>query len=159
MKKVVTPFIISFVSACLLACVPANAEEASGACNIHPSDLLASFAFASTGTNLTANALIPAGPFSQVGTATGTSATLSGEKITGRWTVTISQNDTSGKFTTNTYVGNYTVNTSTCTGDFSWDILPAGTIVFRATFVNFAKQFKSVSALPGVIISYDGRKL
>ncbi len=153
-----TSFIISILSACLLACIPASAEEVSGVCNLHTSDLLASFAFSSTGTNLTANALIPAGIFSQVGTATGTTATQSGETISGRWTVTITQNDTSGKVTTKTYPGSYTVNTETCTGSFSWDIL-SGATVFQATFVNHAKEFKSVSTLPGVFIAYDGRKL
>ncbi len=153
-----TAFIISILSAGLLACVPAGAEEVSGVCNLRPSDLLASFAFSSTGTNLTANALIPAGPFSQVGTATGTTATQSGDTISGRWTVTITQNDSSGKVTTKTFPGSYSVSTDTCTGNFSWDAL-SGATVFQATFVNHAKEFKSVSTLPGVIIAYDGRKL
>ena len=155
MKKPASLFIVA-LSACLLTCLPAKAEEISGGCNIHPSDLLASFGFSATGTNLAANALIPAGPFAQVGTATGTSATQNGNSISGRWTVTISQNDSSGKFTTHTFVGNYSVDEATCTGDFTWDNI--GT-VFRATFVNHAKEFKSVSTLPGVIIAYTGRKL
>jgi hypothetical protein len=156
MKKHALLFIISVFSVCLMISVPANAEERSGACNLHPADLLATFGYSASGTNLQANQLIPAGPFAQVGTATGTSATRSGTNVVGRWTTTIEQNDSSGHLTSHTFAGNFTVDATTCVGDFSWDNVG---VVFRAVFVNYAKEFKSVSTLPGVIIAYTGRKL
>jgi hypothetical protein len=156
MKKSTSLAIIGVFSACLMASLPANAEERSGACNLRPADLLATFGYSASGTNLQANQLIPAGPFSQVGTATGTSATRSGNNIVGRWTTTIDQNDSSGHLTTHTFAGDYTVNATTCVGDFSWDSVG---VVFRAVFVNYAKEFKSISTLPGIIIAYTGTKL
>ena len=145
------------LAAGLLASVPANAQS-EGVCTIRPSDLLATFGFSASGTILASNALnATAGPFAQVGAATGLTATQKANIISGKWTVTITQNDSTGKVSTNTFPGTYTVDTNTCTGDFSWNALNA--VVFRAVFVKDAKQFNSVSVLPGVIIAYNGKKL
>jgi hypothetical protein len=156
MKKSLRVVIVSVFSAFLSASLPANAEERSGVCNIRSYDLLGTFGFSATGTNLQANPLIPAGTFAHVGTATGTTAIANGTSISGRWTATIHQNDSSGKLTTRTFAGDYKVDATTCTGDFSWDNIG---LVFRAVFVDHAREFKSISTLPGVIIAYSGQKL
>ena len=163
MKKLSSLFTISLFSLGMLACVSANAQEysapTSSACHIRPYELLNSFSFSASGTNtgnIAVASLIPVGAFSQVGTATGTSATQSGNTITGKWSVTITQNDTSGKLSTYTKAGSYTLDATTCTGDFSWDGVG---VVFRATFVKDATEFKSIASLPGVIIAYTGTKI
>jgi len=144
---------VTFVAAGAL-CVwstllPANADDKPGICNIKPADLLATFGYAASGQALAGNPLgIPAGAFAYVGTATGITANQNGYNI---------QNDSSGRTTTYTVPGTFTVSTINCTGDFSWNTVG---LVFRAVFVNHSDEFRAISTVPGLIVSYtSGKKL
>jgi len=154
---------VSFLAAgalcvCMSVSLPANADDKPGACNIKPADLLATFGYAATGQALAGNSLgIPAGAFAYVGTATGITANQNGNNIVGMWTTTFAQSDSSGRSTTYTVPGTFTVSTINCTGDFSWNNVG---LVFRAVFVNHSDEFRAISTVPGVIISYtSGKKL
>ena len=156
---------VSFVVACALCtCMstsqPANANDKHGICNIQPADFLATFGYAASGQALAGNQLsIPVGAFSLVGTATGKTASQNGNNIVGTWSITFEQNDSSGHVATFTFPGTFTVSTTNCTGDFSWNNVQVGP-VFRVVFVNHANEFRAISSVPGVIISAaSGKKL
>jgi len=153
---------VTFVAAGAL-CVwstllPANADDKPGICNIKPADLLATFGYAASGQALAGNPLgIPAGAFAYVGTATGITANQNGYNIAGTWSTKFVQNDSSGRTTTYTVPGTFTVSTINCTGDFSWNNVG---LVFRAVFVNHSYEFRAISTVPGLIVSYtSGKKL
>ena len=148
---------IAALFAGMSASYPAYADG-TGVCKITPALVQATFGFSAQGQALAGNLLgIPPGAFAQTGTATGQSATQSGTAITGRWSTVFEQNDSSAKLTIHTFAGNYTVSTTSCTGDFSWDKVG---VVFHAVFVDQGNEFRSISTLPGLIISYaSGKKL
>ena len=156
---------VSFVAACALCAGmstshPANADDKPRICNIQPADLLAIFGYAVSGQALAGNQLnIPVGPFAHVGTATGKTASQNGNNIVGTWSITFEQNDSSGHVTTFTFPGTFTVSTTNCMGDFSWNNVNVGP-VYRVVFINHADEFRAISSVPGVIISAtSGKKL
>ena len=145
--------------ALVAAVLPVRAEEPpAGACKIHPRDFLATFGFSAAGQSLAGNPLnLPAGPFSQVGTATGLTAADDGHgNIAGTWTNTLETN-AAGSLTSITQTGTFTVSKATCIGHFFWTGIASP--VFDAVFVNDAKEFRSVAALQNIIIAYSGSKL
>lgn len=154
---------------CVSAVLPVKAQTVStqaggtdfrGFCNITPKQLLATFGYSAAGQALTGNALgLAVGPFSEVGTATGTSASYDGQgNITGTWTTAFEINDADGKLTSYNNSGTFSVSTSTCTGHFYWNGITAS--VFDAVFVNGGTEFRSIAEVPGVIIAYTtGSKL
>jgi len=157
------PSSVSFLAAgalcaCISTSLPANADDKPGICSIRPADFLATFGYAASGQALPGNPLgIPVGAFAYVGTATGITASQNGNNILGTWSTTFVQNDSSGKPTTYTVPGTFAVSTTNCTGDFSWNNVGP---VFRAVFVNHSDEFRAISTVPGLIISYTGgRKL
>jgi hypothetical protein len=120
---------------CMGTSLPANADDKPGICNIKPADLLATFRYAASGQALAGNPLgIPAGAFAYVGTATGITANQSGNNIVGTWSTTFAQNDSSGRPTTHTVPGTFTVSTIDCTGVISlgiqwgWSSAPCSSI-------------------------------
>jgi hypothetical protein len=156
---------VSFLAAGIL-CASVGTSHAAGAnanlgvCNIQPADLLATFGYVASGQALAGNQLgIPAGPFTHIGTATGNTASQNGNNIVGRWSVTFEQNDASGHLSTYTFPGTFTINSMTCTGDFSWNKVNVGP-VFRIVFMKHAVEFQAISTVPGVISSaVSGKKL
>jgi hypothetical protein len=131
-----------------------------GFCNITPNKLLATFGSSAAGQALTGNALgLAVGPFSELATATGTSASYDGHgNITGTWTTAIEMNDANGNLTSYNESGTFSVSTSTCTGYFYWNGIT--TPVFDVVFVNGATEFRAIAVVPGVIIAYTaGSKL
>ena len=160
MKPSVSFIAANILCACMSTSQPANAEASPGVCNIKPSDFLATFGYAASGQALAGNQLgIPVGAFTYVGTATGKTASQNGNNIVGTWSITFEQNDSSGHVTTHTFPGTFTVSTTNCTGNFSWNNVNVGP-VFRAVFVNHADEFWAISTVPGVISSAtSGKKL
>ena len=154
---------------CVSAVLPVKAQTVStqtegtdfpGFCNITPNKLLATFGYSAAGQALTGNALgLAVGPFSEVGTATGTSASYDGQgNITGTWTTAFEINDANGNLTSYNNSGTFSVSTSTCTGHFYWNGITAP--VDDAVFVNGGTEFQSIAVLPGVIVAYTtGSKL
>jgi hypothetical protein len=70
--------------------------------------------------------------------------------------MTFEQNDSSGHVNTFTFPGTFTVSTTNCTGNFSWNNVNVGP-VFRAVH---ADEFRAISTAPGVISSaMSGKKL
>ena len=136
----------------------ANAETAT--CNLHPADLLATFGYAASGQalkNIT-ELNLPAGPFSEIGTATVLTVNDDGHgNLVGTWSSKFQQNDSSGIGKAFTIPGTFTVSKTDCRGDFSWNGVG---LVFHVVFVNGAREFRAASALPGIILSYtSGEKL
>jgi hypothetical protein len=163
MKPSVSFIAANILCACMSTSQPANAEESPGVCNIKPADFLATFGYAASGQALAGNPLgIPVGAFTYVGTATGKTASQNGNNgnnIVGTWSMTFEQNDSSGHVNTFTFPGTFTVSTTNCTGNFSWNNVNVGP-VFRAVFVNHADEFRAISTVPGVISSaMSGKKL
>jgi hypothetical protein len=158
MKKFISFMTAGALFASVATSYAANAEPAT--CNLYPADLLATFGYAASGQALAGNQLgIPVGAFAHVGTATGKTASQNGNNIVGTWSITFEQNDSSGHVTTHTFPGTFTVSTTNCTGDFSWNNVQVGP-VFRVVFVNHADEFRAISSVPGVIISAtSGKKL
>jgi hypothetical protein len=160
MKPSVSFIAANILCACMSTSQPANAEESHGFCIIKPAHFLATFGYVASGQALAGNPLgIPVGAFTYVGTATGKTASQNGNNIVGTWSMTFEQNDTSGHVNTFTFPGTFTVSTTNCTGNFSWNNVNVGPI-FRAVFVNHADEFWAISTVPGVISSAtSGKKL
>lgn len=154
---------------CVSAVLPVKAQTVStqterpdfpGFCNITPNKILATFGYSAAGQALTGNALgLAVGPFSEVGTATGTSASYDGHgNIIGTWTSASEVNDANGNLTSYNNSGTFSVSTSTCTGYFYWNGITAP--VLETVFVNGGTEFRSIALLPGVIVAYTtGSKL
>jgi hypothetical protein len=100
------------------------------------------------------NPFAPAGEFVQSGTVTHNPAAVSSSTISGTWNVVLDQNDTSRVPKTGvTFGGTFTVDRSTCGGDFA--LTGASTPAFHVIFVNMGSELRTISLIPGLYISYD----
>jgi hypothetical protein len=146
------------VFATAFAVAPAAAFAGEGVCNLDASHIKGTYGFSAHGISDGNNPFAPAGDFVQSGTETNNATTVTKSTISGTWNVVLDQNDTSRVPKTDvTFGGTFTVDRSTCAGDFT--LTGASTPAFHVIFVNMGSEVRTISVIPGLYISYDTAKM
>jgi hypothetical protein len=150
------------VFAAALAVAPAAAFAGEGVCNLDASHIKRTYGFSAHGISDGNNPFAPAGDFVQSGTETNNPTTATRSTISGTWNVVLDQNDTSGVKTGVTFGGTFTVDRSTCAGDFyvtDVNNMPTPSMLaFHVIFVNLGSEVRTISLIPGLYVSYDTAK-
>ena len=156
--------LVTTAAAAAFTMISSSAWALNGTCVLTPLQVAGTHGFAATGTALANTAFAPAGPFTQAGTITHVvdAATLSA--ISGRWSVTLTQTDTSGQVKLVQFGGNYTLDTKTCTSDLTLTS-PAPlaatvgkNLVFREIWVSNGDELRTIALIPNLIIGYTSAK-
>ena len=143
-----------------------SAWALNGTCVLTPLQVAGTHGFAATGTALANTAFAPAGPFTQAGTITHAVDSATFGAITGRWSVTLTQTDTSGQAKVVQFGGNYRLDTKTCTSDLTLTspaplaAIVGNNLVFREIWVANGDELRTIALIPNLIIGYtSARKL
>ena len=149
------------VFAAALAVAPAAAFAGAGGCNLDARHIQGTYGFSAHGTSDGNNPFAPAGDFVQSGTETNNPTAVTRSTISGTWNVVLDQNDTSRVPKTGvTFGGTFTVDRSTCAGDFTVtdvnnNMIQPPILAFHVIFVNMGSEVRTISLIPGLYISYD----
>lgn len=144
--------------------VASSAWALNGTCVLTPLQVAGTHGFAATGTALSSNPFAPPGPFAQAGTINHTVDTVNFNAIIGRWSVTLTQTDTSGQAKLVQFGGNYSLDTKTCTSDLTLTspaplaAIFGNNLVFREIWVSNGDELRTIALIPNLIISYTSAK-
>jgi hypothetical protein len=144
--------------------VASSAWALNGTCVLTPLQVAGTHGFAAAGTALANTAFAPAGPFAQAGTITHAVDLVNLSVIIGRWSVTLTQTDSSGQAKVVQFGGNYTLDTKTCVGDLTLTspaplaAIAGNNIVFREILVSNGDELRTIALIPNLIIGYTSAK-
>ena len=125
-----------------------------GACTLNPILVTGTYGFAGQGVATMASLFAPVGPVVQSGTVTQSFTGQSGATITGKWSVALTQNDSSGSRNVQ-FGGTFQVNVTTCQSDFYLTTpVQLATPAFHVVFVDNGNALRTVSLIPDLFIAY-----
>lgn len=156
--------LVTITAAAAITMVSSSAWALNGTCVLTPLQVTGTHGFAATGTALANTAFAPVGPFAQAGTITHTVDSVNFSAIVGRWSVTLTQTDSSGQAKVVQFGGNYTLDTKTCTSDLTLTspaplaAVIGNNLVFREIWVSNGDELRTIALIPNLIISYTSAK-
>jgi hypothetical protein len=76
--------------------------------------------------------------------------------LTGTWSLSMAQNDSSGYTPNVSFGGNFQVDRTTCSADFFVTTpMQIAEPAFHGVFVNGGEEVRAIAAIPKVIVSYS----
>ena len=134
----------------------AVAQAAGGKCTLDAHKVSGTYGYATQGVATADTAFVPAGPFAQAGTVTQVATTEDASTINGTWSVSLSQNDSSGYTPNVSFGGNFQVDKSSCSGDFFLTTpVTISQPSFHVVFVADGKEIRTIALIPNLIVSYS----
>ena len=158
-KTTCASIVLSALGGFLLAS-PAYATG-TGACSLNAKSASGTYGFAGEGAATANTQFAPAGAVVQSGTVTQAVTSVSGQTLSGTWSVTLTQNDSSGYHANVQFGGHFQANASTCQGDFYVDApVKLTNPAFHVVFVDDGDGLRTVSLIPDLFLDYPtARKL
>lgn len=141
------------VSTVLILPSPSLAND----CNISKKAITGTYGFSASGDIFASNFLqYPIGQFAQLGAITNFQVKDDGSTLRGRWKASAETNFQHSEPVTSSFAGSFVVSKATCTGELFIDGIDSA--VFSTIYLNNGNEQRSISRVPGVVVSYTNSK-